>query len=92
MKSAYELAMERLGESSPTVSLTTEQKAELASINANFTAKIAEKELFLDGLITKAKETGNYGELAQLEEQKVRELSRLREKLEEEKDKVRNAG
>ena len=29
---------------------------------------------------------------AQIEEQKVRELSRLREKLEEEKDKVRNAG
>lgn len=92
MKSAYELAMERLDESSPSVALTDEQKAKLAAVDENFTAKIAEKELFLGGLITKAKETGNFEELAQLEEQKVRELSRLREKLEEEKDKVRNAG
>jgi hypothetical protein len=48
MKSAYELAMERLEESEPEVKLTDEQKAELAAIDDKFKAKIAERELFLD--------------------------------------------
>ena len=93
MKSAYELAMERLEkESGPTKPLTDEQKAELAEIDETYKAKIAEKELFLEGLIEKAKETGEVVELAELEEQKARELTRLREKQEEEKEKVRTAG
>ena len=91
MKSAYELAMERLEkESGPTKSLSDAQKAELAEIDETYTAKIAEKELFLEGLIEKAKETGNFMELAELEEQKTRELTRLREKRDEEKEKFRS--
>ncbi|NNE90170.1 MAG: hypothetical protein HKN23_00840 [Verrucomicrobiales bacterium] len=93
MKSAYELAMERLEqESGPTAKLTDEQKAELASIDEKFKAKIAEKEMFLDGLIQQAAESGNFVELPELEEQKVREISRLNEQREEEKNRVREGG
>ena len=49
MKSAYELAMERLERSAPSVTLSDEQKAQLAEIDSSFKAKIAEKELFLQG-------------------------------------------
>jgi len=91
MKSAYELAMERLGEDEPQVKLTDEQRAELADVDTKFTAKIAEKEVFLDGLIGKATATGNFEELAQLETQKTREISRLKADREEAKEQLRKA-
>lgn len=89
MKSAYELAMERLAQSAPQVKLTDEQRAQIADIEKKFKAKIAEKELFLTGLIEQAKATGNWGELPALQEQLTREVSRLNGELEEAKEKVR---
>lgn len=89
MKSAYELAMERLEESEPTQPLTSEQKTEIAAIDEKFRSRIAEREVFLDDLITQAKASGNFGELPELETQKTRELSALRNECEEEKEKVR---
>jgi len=54
MKSAYELAMERLEKASPSLSLTEDQKKELAEVDSVYRAKIAEKELFLRNQIQKA--------------------------------------
>ena len=51
MKSAYELAMERLEKSAPTLTLTDAQKAQMAEIDSTYKARIAEKELFLQGKI-----------------------------------------
>ena len=58
MKSAYELAMERLEESEPSVKISEEQRDEIAAIDDKFKAKVAEKELFLGDLIEKAKVRG----------------------------------
>ena len=58
MKSAYELAMERLQKTAPSVSLTEEQKKELAELDSKYKAKIAEKELFLKDQIRKAQTEG----------------------------------
>src|SRR5689334_20143558 len=54
MKSAYELAMERLNKTSPTVKLTDEQKKEIGELESKCSAKIAERELFIKGEIAKA--------------------------------------
>jgi len=89
MKSAYELAMERLEESEPEVKLTDEQKAELAAIDGKFKAKIAERELFLDDLIRKAEMEGSFVELPQLQEQKSREISALKDECEAAKETAR---
>jgi len=89
MKSAYELAMERLEESEPTVKLSDEQRDEIAAIDEKFKAKLAEKELFLSDLIEKAKVEGRFDELPGLDEQRVREIKRLNDQCEEEKEKVR---
>ncbi len=62
MKSAYELAMERLAKASPTLVLTDEQKTQLAEIDSTYKAKIAEKELFLKDQIQKAENAGNFEE------------------------------
>jgi len=90
MKSAYELAMERLEESEPSVKISAEQRDEIAAVDDKFKAKIAEKELFLGDLIEKATLEGRYSELPELEEQRAREIRRLKEQCEEEKEKVRN--
>lgn len=89
MKSAYELAMERLDQSQPQVQLNDEQRAALARIDETFRAKIAEKEVFLSGLIEEAKAQANFEELADLEQQRTREIQRLKDKCEQEKEAVR---
>ena len=53
MKSAYELAMERLNKSSPTVKLSEAQKKEIADLESKCAAKIAERELFIKDEIAK---------------------------------------
>ena len=63
MKSAYELAMERLAKGQPVVTLTDDQKNQLAEIDSQFKARIAEKELFLKGEIAKAKTAGKFEEI-----------------------------
>lgn len=89
MKSAYELAMERLQKSQPSLVLTDEQKKELAEIDSTFKARIAEKELLLRGEIQKALNTGKLEEVEALEKQLATELRRLQEDCEAKKEKLR---
>jgi len=89
MKSAYELAMERLEASDPAPKLSDEQKEEIAAIDKKFQGKIAEKEVFLGGLIEKAQREGSLGEIPELQDQLSRERSRLEREMEEEKEAVR---
>lgn len=89
MKSAYELAMERLEKQSPTAKMTDEQKRDIAEIDSTFTARIAERELFLKEQIGKARAAGQHEEIAALEKQLASELRRLRQECEEKKEKVR---
>jgi len=89
MKSAYELAMERLQKQAPAVKLTAAQKAEIAEIETNAKAKIAEQELFLRDKIAEAAQEGKYEDAAQLEQQLAREIRRINEDAEAKKEKVR---
>ena len=89
MKSAYELAMERLAKSGPVVSVTDEQRAEIGAIDDRFRAKIAERELFLNDLIGKAIGSGNYHEVPELKTQLARDIANLKVDCEAAKDKVR---
>ena len=43
MKSAYELAMERLNKTAPVVKVTGAQKKQLAELDSKYAAKIAER-------------------------------------------------
>ena len=89
MKSAYELAMERLEKKAPSVSLTDEQKEQIAEIDSTFKARIAEKELFLKDQIMKAQTAGNAEEVESLQKQLTIDIRRLREDAEEKKEKLR---
>jgi hypothetical protein len=89
MKSAYELAIERLAKSQPIVKLTDEQKKQLAEVDSTFKARMAEKELFLKGEIQKARSTGKFEEAESLEKQLASEIKRLQEDCEAKKEKLR---
>ena len=91
MKTAYELAMERLAKSSPGVTLSAEQKQELAELDSRWAAKIAEREMLLKGEIAKAVEKGDYEAVEQLEKQLASDRKTLKAELEERKEKVRAA-
>ncbi len=92
MKSAYELAMERLSKSTPTVSLSAAQKAELADLESQCVAKIAERELLLNGEIEKAVQRGDAEAMQQLEKQLASDRKTLRAQFDDKKDKVRAGG
>jgi hypothetical protein len=89
VKSAYELAMERLAKDQPIVKLTDDQKKQLADVDSTFKARIAEKELFLKGEIQKALNAGKLEEVESLEKQLASDIKRLQEDCEAKKEKLR---
>jgi hypothetical protein len=89
MKSAYELAMERLEKQSPTQKPSERQKSEIAEIDSVTRSKIAEREVFLQGEIDKARSSGDEAGAQELEQQLARDLKRLQDDAEEKREKVR---
>ena len=81
--------MERLEKESPTQELTEEQKAKLSELSKVYEAKIADKELFLNGEIAKAEAAGEFDQIEQLTKQLVSERKVLEEELEQKKNEVR---
>jgi len=93
MKSAYELAMERLAKSDPDTNqpLTAEQKNRLAEIDRVYKGKLAEREIFLKKQLDEALAAQKYDELDKIKQQLASERARLAEEREAEKDRVRKS-
>jgi ATP-dependent protease ClpP protease subunit len=90
MKSAYELAMERLAKSDPSAGpLTAEQKAKLAEIDKVYKGKLAEREIFLKKQVSDAMAAQKFEEIEKIREQMGSERIRLEEEKEQEKEKLR---
>ena len=91
MKTAYELAMERLSKSSPPTKLTEQQKKEIAELESIYKAKVADREIFVKGEIAKAVDKGDGEAIEQLEKQLISDRKTFQAELEEKKEKVRHA-
>jgi hypothetical protein len=91
MKSAYELAMERLKSAEPdsATPLTAEQKARLAETDRIYKGKVAEREIFLKKQLDDALTAQNWDEAEKIKKQISGERARLEEEREEEKERVR---
>jgi hypothetical protein len=89
MKTAYELAMERLSQQTPTVKLTEEQKAALGELESRCKAKLAEREIFLTDQLEKARAEGDYAAVEQFERQLTSERRVIQTELEEKKEAIR---
>ena len=92
MKSAYELAMERLAKSEPAAkALSPDQKNRLAEIDRIYQGKIAEREIFLKQKLEAALAGQQFDEADKIRRQIAGEKARLEEEREDEKELVRRA-
>jgi len=92
MKSAYELAMERLAKSDPSSApLTAEKKARLAEIDRVYQGKVAEREIFLKQKLQSALGARNLDEADKIRQEIASEKARLEAEREDEKERVRRA-
>ncbi|HEX2852037.1 MAG TPA: hypothetical protein VHO24_02275 [Opitutaceae bacterium] len=91
MKSAYELAMERLSQSDPKADkpLTPEKKSRLAEIDRIYKGKLAEREIFLKKQLDEVLAAQKFEDVEKIRKQLVSERARLEEDREAEKEQVR---
>ena len=91
MKSAYELAMERLAKSDPAARspLTADKKARLAELDRTYKGKIAEREIFLKQQLDQAFAEQKAEDIPKIRQQMASERARLEEEREDEKERVR---
>jgi len=87
MKSAYELAMERLNKTVPTVKLSAAQKKELAELDSQYAAKIAAREIALKSEIANAAD--DVEKENSLRDQLATDRKKLQAELEDKKERVR---
>ncbi len=86
MKSAYEIALERLAqETGPAKSLTAAQKMRLADIENKYAAKLAEARLRYEGKLSAC---ASWEEAERLKREMAGEVQSMEEKREREKDAV----
>jgi hypothetical protein len=87
LRSAYELAVDRLGGDTADRGLSEEQRAKIAEIDREYTARIAEREVLLDSKLAAA---GDEPErVAEVRDEHARDVARLRERMEREKERAR---
>jgi len=90
MKTAYELAMERLNKSAPVTKLSAAQKNELAELDSKYAAKVAEREIALRDEAAKAAAAGEIDKAEQLQLQLLNERKSIQAELEAKKDQIRS--
>ena len=91
MKTAYELAMERLNKSAPIARLTGQQKKEIAELESKCKARLAEREITLKGEMEKAVFKGDAEEYEKLSQQLAKDRTDLQAELEAKKEQVRRS-
>lgn len=91
MKSAYELAMERLSKSAPVKKLNAQQKRDIAELGSQYGAKIAEKELSANADAQAAEAAGDFEKAEEIRRRLAADRAKLQAQLEEKKDAVRGA-
>ena len=89
MKTAYELAMERLNKFAPAAKLTDAQKKELAELDSKYAAKIAGREIALRDEIAKSSAVEDFEKVEALKRQLIAERKKLQAELEEKKENAR---
>ena len=89
MKSSYELAMERLSKTAPTIKLTPAQKKDIAELESQYAAKIAGREIAMKDEITKLTAAGELEKVETVQQQLAGERKKLQGELEDKKERVR---
>ena len=91
MKTAYELAMERLSKAAPAVKLTHAQTRQFAELDSKYAAKVAEREMALNDEIARTGAAGDLEKVEMIRQQLVVERKKLQAELEGKKEQLRRA-
>ena len=89
MKSAYELAMERLSKQSPTVKLTDAQKKEISELESFYVSKIAERELATKREMDEAADKSDFETMLKADQRLAADRKKFLAELESKKEAVR---
>lgn len=90
LKSSFELAMERMAKRGDGMTtLTAEQKEAMADISRRTQAKIAEIEILFGKTLAQARAAGDKDKVEATGQEMRREIARLREREESERERVR---
>jgi len=90
IKSAFDLAMERLDKrNGKMATLTAEQKRAIAETESKAKAKTAEVEIMFQQKLSTAQATNDPAQLEEVERQKRSELDKIRRQAEDEKERIR---
>ena len=89
MKSAYEIAMERLSKEAPAVKLTAAQKREIAELEKLTKAKVAQLDLARQDEMNQAADKMDMETMGKAEQHFLAEKQKLEAQLEEKKDAIR---
>ena len=91
MKSAYELAMERLNAESPNqdTKLTDAQKEELADLDNKYTARVVERKIAFEKRISDSNAKGDFQDVAAAQEELKIDIARVESDRETAKENVR---
>lgn len=89
MKTAYELAMERLSRTAPMKKMSEAQKKQLAEVESVYAARIAEREIGLAGEAAQAEAAGNAEAAEQARARLAAERSKLAAEREARKEAIR---
>jgi len=92
MKSAYELAMERMDKEQPrhSMDLSDQQKTAISDVKNRRDAKLAERRIMYDQRTVEAKMAGDGDVLRTLQEEFVHDSQRIRDEAEQEIAAIRN--
>lgn len=89
MKSAYELAMERLQRQAPGKVLTQAQKAELADLESLYKSKVAQLEIQMGDDIQAAQAQEDFAKVDELRERLAQQRARIEAEKEEKRRRIR---
>ena len=89
MKSAYELAMERLQRQTPGKVLTQAQKAELADLESLYKSKVAQLEIQMGDDIQAAQAQEDFAKVDELRERLAQQRARIEAEKEEKRRRIR---
>ncbi|HPA48205.1 MAG TPA: hypothetical protein PLZ55_08375 [bacterium] len=91
MKTAYELAMERLEKESPRSDkkLTDDQKKRLGEVDEQHQAKVAERRIMSEKEVMDLLREGKQEEAGKAREQFIEDMRKMEEERESKKEKIR---
>lgn len=89
VRTALDLALERLGAADPGPSLSAEQKSKLSELEREHALKLRETEFVFDQRVGNALREGDFATAEKIRAEKIEALRALKAELEAAKEKVR---